>query len=176
MVAADLIRLASFTEERCMGKPLLPVGLWAIVEPLFPPEPPKPHGGRPRVSNRQALTGILFVLRTGCPWEYLPQELGCGSGMTCWRRLRDWQAAGVWERIWHVLLDELGLADEIDWSKVALDSCSVRAVFGGRKPAPIPPIAAKMARSGMLSAMARERRWRSRTPGRTSTIRKRRSR
>lgn len=158
-----------------MGKPLLPDGLWSIVEPLFPLEPAKPKGGRPRVSNRQALTGILFVLRTGCPWEYLPQELGCGSGMTCWRRLRDWQAIGLWEKIWHMLLDELGLADEIDWSMVALDSCSVRAVFGGRKLAPIPRIAAKMARSGMLSAMVRERRWRSHTPERTSMIRKQRS-
>ena len=133
---------------------------------------PSPRVAGRRYPTAQALTGILFVLRTGCPWEYLPQELGCGSGMTCWRRLRDWQAAGVWEKIWRVLLDELGLADEIDWSKVAIDSCSVRALFGGRKPAPIPRIAAKMARSGMLSAMARGRRWRSRTPARTSTIRK----
>jgi len=153
-----------------MAKSLLPDGLWAIIEPLLPAEPSRPKGGRPRVANRQTLTGILFVLRTGCPWEYLPQELGCGSGMTCWRRLRDWHTAGVWEKIWRALLDELGLADEIDWSKVAIDSCSVRALFGGRKPAPIPRIAAKMARSGMLPAMAKGRRWRSRTPVPTSTI------
>ena len=158
-----------------MAKPLLAEELWERIEPLLPPDRPKPKGGRPRVSNRQALIGILFVLRTGCPWEYFPQELGCGSGMTCWRRLRDWQATGVWEKIWRMLLDELGLADEIDWSKVAIDSCSVRALFGGRKPAPIPRIAAKMARSGMLPAMARGRRSRSRTPARTSTIRKQRS-
>ena len=159
-----------------MAKPLLAEELWERIEPLLPPERAKPKGGRPRVSNRQALTGILFVLRTGCPWEYFPQELGCGSGMTCWRRLRDWQAAGLWERIWRVLLDELGLAGEIDWSKVAIDSCSVRALFGGRKPAPIPPIAVKMARSGMLPAMVRECRGPLRTPARTSTIRKPRSR
>ena len=159
-----------------MAKPLLAEELWERIEPLLPQERAKPKGGRPRVSDRQALTGILFVLRTGCTWEYFPQELGCGSGMTCWRRLRDWQAAGVWEKIWRVLLDELGLADEIDWSKVVIDSCSVRALFGGRKPAPIPPIAVKMARSGMLPAMVRGRRWRSRTPARTSTIRKPRSR
>jgi len=159
-----------------MAKPLLSESLWELIEPLLPPDPPKPQGGRPRVPNRQALMGILFILRTGCPWEYLPQELGCGSGMTCWRRLRDWHAAGVWEKIWRVLLDELGLVDEIDWSKVAIDSCSVRAVFGGPTPDPIPRIAVKMARSGMLCATARGRRWRSRTPARTSTIRSKPSR
>ena len=164
-----------FTEEPDMAKPLLPDGLWTRIEPLLPPVPAKPKGGRPRVSNRQTLTGILFVLRTGCPWEYLPQELGCGSGMTCWRRLRDWQAAGVWEKMWRVLLDELGLANEIDWSKVAFDSCSVRALFGGSKPAPIPRIAAKMARSGMLSATGRARPWQWNTPAPTSTIRSRQS-
>ncbi len=95
--------------------------------------------------------------------------------MTCWRRLRYWHAAGVCEKVWRVLLDELGLANEIDSSKLAIDSCSVRALFGGRKPVPIPLIAAKMARSGMLSAMARECHWLSRTPARTSTILKQRS-
>ena len=66
-----------------MAKELLPDALWARIAP----EPPKPKGGRPRVSDRAALTGILFVLKTGIPWEYLPAEMGCGSGMTCWRRL-----------------------------------------------------------------------------------------
>jgi len=130
-----------------MAKPLLPDALWERIQPLFPPEPPKPDGGRPRVPDRAALTGILFVLKTGCPWEYLPQELGCGSGMTCWRRLRDWHAAGIWKKIWKLLLDQLGLADRIDWSTSAIDSCSVRAVFGGQKPARIPRIGARMARS-----------------------------
>ena len=71
-----------------MAKELLPDALWARIAPLLPPEPPKPKGGRPRVSDRAALTGILFVLKTGIPWEYLPAEMGCGSGMTCWRRLK----------------------------------------------------------------------------------------
>jgi transposase len=93
------------------------------------------------------LTGILFVLRTGIPWEYLPQEMGCGCGMTCWRRLRDWQAVGVWEQVHRVLLDELGLADAIDWSRAALDSSSTRAVFGGRKRVRIPQIVARTARN-----------------------------
>lgn len=97
-----------------MAKPLLAEDLWERIEPLLPPDRAKPKGGRPRVSDRQALMGIMFVLRTGCPWEYLRQELGCSSGMTCWRRLRDWHAAGVWVKVWRVLLDDLDLADEID--------------------------------------------------------------
>src|SRR5262249_20696877 len=81
--------------------------LWAVIDPLLPPEWPKPKGGRPPVPHRAALSGILFVLKSGIPWEVLPQEMGSGSGMTCWRRLRDWQAAGVWTRLHCVLLDRL---------------------------------------------------------------------
>jgi transposase len=128
-----------------MAKPLLTDELWERIEPHIPPEPPKPKGGRPPVAARAALTGILFVLKTGIQWEHLPQEMGCGCGMTCWRRLRDWQAAGVWRKIWEVLLDELGQADGIDWSTSAMDSCSVRALFGGRRPVRIPRIAARTA-------------------------------
>jgi transposase len=154
-----------------MAKPLLTDELWERIRPLLPPEPPKPKGGRPRVPDRQALTGILFVLRSGCPWEYLPKEMGCGSGMTCWRRLRDWHLAGVWEKVWRLLLDELGLADEIDWSKVILDSCSVRAVFGGCKRALIPQTAGKTARSDTWPVTGTGFRWRWFTPPRTCTTR-----
>ena len=95
-----------------MAKPLLPDELWERIEPLLPP--PKPRRfrfpGRKPLDNRKALTGILFVLKTGIPWEYLPLEMGCGSGMTCWRRLRDWQAAGVWQQLHEILLAELNAA------------------------------------------------------------------
>lgn len=165
---SKLGKFRQFKEEPEMAKPLLTDELWLRIEPLLPRQQPKPKGGRPPIPNRNALTGILFIMRTGCPWEYLPKELGCGSGMTCWRRLRDWHLAGVWEKVWRVLLDELGLANEIDGSKVALDSCSVRALFGGRRPGQTPPIAANMARSGRLSATARGRRLRSLTPAPTS--------
>lgn len=97
-----------------MAKVLLFDELWEVIQPLLPPERPKPKGGRPRVPDRAALTGINFVLRSGIPWEMLPQELGCGSGVTCWRRLRDWQRAGVWHTLHRVLLDRLGQADKID--------------------------------------------------------------
>jgi transposase len=74
-------------------------GLWELIEPLLPAPVPRPRGGRPRLSDRTCLTGIVFVLRSGIPWQMLPKELGCGSGMSCWRRLRDWQQAGVWDLI-----------------------------------------------------------------------------
>ena len=94
-----------------MAKPLILDELWKVIEPLLPPEPPKPKGGRPRISDRAALTGIVFVLKSGLQWEMLPKEKfirsrGCGSGMTCWRRLRDWEKAGVWEKL-HKLLGTL---------------------------------------------------------------------
>lgn len=90
-----------------MSTLLVPDALWTILASLLPTVPPKPTGGRPRIADRAALTGILFVLRSGIPWELLPQERGCGSGMTCWRRLRAWQRAGVWTRLYHTLLQRL---------------------------------------------------------------------
>jgi len=114
-----------------MPPPLVSDALWEVIEPLLPPEPPKPKGGRPRVPDRAALGGIVFVLRTGTPWRLVPRELGCGSGSTCWRRLRDWQAARVWERLHATLLNWLGDEGKIDWSRASLDSLSVRAKRGG---------------------------------------------
>jgi transposase len=121
-----------------MAKPILDEALWAVLELLLPPDPPRPHGGRPRVPHRQVLTGILFVLRSGIPWELLPKELGCGSGMTCWRRLRDWQAQGVWRRIHHELLKWLSQIGHLDWSRASLDSGSVPAKRGGALTGPNP--------------------------------------
>jgi transposase len=132
-----------------MGKPLVSDELWTLVEPLLPAEPPKPKGGRPRISNRAALSGIIFVLKSGIAWEMLPQEMGCGSGVTCWRRLRDWQAAGVWELLHRVLLDQLGAADQIDWGRASLDSATVPAKRGATTPARIQRIKANRARSAM---------------------------
>jgi transposase len=136
-----------------MARPILPDSLWALVEPLLPPARPPNTRGRPAVSNRQALTGILFVLKTGIPWEYLPQELGCGCGMTCWRRLDAWQRQGVWQAIHETLLAQLHEADGIDWSRAVVDSSSIRAVFGGSKQAPIRPIGARRAANITSSRM-----------------------
>jgi transposase len=123
------------TEDIAMARRLVTDDLWASIGPLLPKRPPRPQGGRPPVDDRAAQTGILFVLKTGIPWEYLPQEMGCGLGMTCWRRLRDWRQAGVWNQLHRVLLDRLRRADPIDWSRAAVDSTSVRAVGGAKKPA-----------------------------------------
>ena len=115
-----------------MATPLVPDDLWAVVAPLLPPEPAKPRGGRPRVPDRACPTGIIFVLRSGIPWEMPPQEMGCGSGMTCWRRLKEWHEVGVWDRLCESLLDSLGQADEIDWERASLDSASVTVPEGRR--------------------------------------------
>src|SRR3954466_3337610 len=91
-----------------MARPLLSDELWALVEPLIPKvERRFRFPGRKRIDDRKVLTGILFVLKCGIPWEMLPQEMGCGSGMTCWRRLKEWQEAGVWERLHRKLLNRL---------------------------------------------------------------------
>ena len=147
-----------------MARPILDDELWKLVEPLLPPPKKRRrrNPGRKPKDNRSVLTGILFVLKTGIPWEYLPKEMGCGSGMTCWRRLRDWQEAGVWEKIRCVLLQRLEDAEQIDWSRVVVDSTSVRAVFGGRRPAQIPQIAANRARSITCSPMPMASHWRRR--------------
>jgi transposase len=105
--------------------------LWAVVAPLIPTSPPaRGPGGRPRVADRLALEGILFVLTTGCRWRDVPIECGWGSGVTCWRRLRDWQDAGVWRRLHGQILDRLGQEGVIDWSRGCLDGVSVRAKRG----------------------------------------------
>ena len=99
-----------------MAKRLIDDALWTRIEPLLPKPPRRrfKNMGRPRVPDRAALTGILFVLRTGIPWQMLPKEMGCGSGSTCWRRLVRWQRAGVWRRLHAVLLAELRRRGQLD--------------------------------------------------------------
>ncbi|MFE2536670.1 IS5 family transposase [Streptomyces sp. NPDC059371] len=98
-------------------------GLWERIEPLLPKKERRFRcPGRRPVPDSQVLCGILFVLHTGIQWEHLPQELGFGSGMTCWRRLRDWNDAGVWQQLHEVLLAELNTAARLDWSRAVVDS------------------------------------------------------
>src|SRR5215218_9795452 len=126
-----------------MARPLVPDELWEVVQPLLPRHRARPgKRGRPPVDDRACLTGIVFVLQSGIPWEMLPQEMGCGCGMTCWRRLRDWQKAGVWAELHRALLDRLGRANAIDWRRCSLDSASVAAKRGASSPDRTRPIAA----------------------------------
>jgi transposase len=110
-----------------MPQPLVSDAFWAEVAPLLPSLSPPARGGRPRVPDRAALGGIIYVLKTGIPWAMVPKEMGCGSGVTCWRRLRDWQRAGVWERLHRRLLNRLGEHGRIDWSRASVDSAVVPA-------------------------------------------------
>jgi transposase len=105
--------------------------LWALVEPLLPKKQRRfRHPGRKRLPDRQALCGILFVLHTGIAWRHLPLELGFGSGATCRRRLDEWQAGGVWERLHQLLLSKLRAAGELDWARAVADSSHVQAKKG----------------------------------------------
>ncbi|MFF4872807.1 IS5 family transposase [Streptomyces sp. NPDC000961] len=112
--------------------------LCSLIEPLLPVPAPKLVTGWPRVPDRPALCGILFVLHTGIQWEYPPQELGFGSGMTCWRRLAAWNEAGVWDRLHVVLLKKLRSARQLEWSRAVIDSGHVRAARPGPKSGPSP--------------------------------------
>ncbi len=120
-----------------MAKPLVTDELWSLIEPHLPVKPRRRrHPGRKPIADRACLSGIVFVLKSGIPWEMLPQEMGCGSGMTCWRRLRDWQKAGVWETIHRIVLNKLRQAEQIDFGRCAVDSATLRAVGGAKQPAP----------------------------------------
>lgn len=134
-----------------MAKQLLPDALWAEIASLFPPEAPRPKGGRPPIGSREALTGILFVLYTAIGWERLPVEVAGCSGMTCWRRLRAWQDIGLWDRIHRHMLDRLNLAGRIDWSRASLDASSVPAKRGATRRARTRPTAASPAPSATSS-------------------------
>ncbi len=109
--------------------------LWAVIEPLLPKvERRVLHPGRKRHPDRLVFQGILFVLHTGIAWEHLPQELGFGSGMTCWRRLAEWTGAGVWPRLHEVLLAQLRGANALDFSRAAVDGSHIRVLKGEPRP------------------------------------------
>lgn len=104
--------------------------LWQAVRPLLPEHPPDPRGGRPRVDDRVCFNAIVFVLFTGIAWRHLPAEMGC-SPATAHRRLSEWQAAGVWQRLHRELLRALNGAGRIDWSTSVVDGSHIRALLGG---------------------------------------------
>ena len=136
-----------------MPQALIDDDLWSRIEPLLPKRRGRNrrYAGRKPIPDRAVLTGILFVLRSGLPWNMLPREMGCGSGTTCWRRLVRWQRAGVWKRLHRVLLTELRQRGQIDLARAVVDSASLRALRGGKKLDRTLPIAAKPGRSVMFS-------------------------
>jgi transposase len=154
--------------EDAMSKPLVTDELWELVEPLLPKHEPSPKGGKPRVPDRVCLTGILFVLKTGIPWEDFPCEMGC-CGMTLWNRLDEWRKAGVWQSLHELLLDKLRAAGEIDLARVVVDSASVRAVHGGKKRDRARWTAGKTGASTTSWSMPAARLWRRRSPAPTAT-------
>lgn len=132
-----------------MAKKRVTEKLWRAIAPLLPEREPSPKGGRPPVSDRACLEGIIFVLKTGMPWQMLPTELGYGSGSTCWRRFRDWTRMGVWAELHRRLLRVLGRRGRLNLERAVIDSASVRALKGGRIPGRTPPTAAKRAVSAI---------------------------
>jgi transposase len=124
-----------------MDIPRIPDDLRAELEPLLPPLVPHPKGGRPFADDRAALCAILFVRWTGAPWRAIPQGPGSVSPATAWRRLRDWEAAGVWDAVHRGLLDRMGTADAVAWERVCVDSASIPAKRGALASVPTRPIA-----------------------------------
>lgn len=142
-----------------MPQPLVCDELWRQIEPLLPKHLPDPRGGAPRKPDRPCLEGIVHVLKTGCQWQLLPPSNSWPSGSTCWRRFAEWTAAGVWPQLHRKLLNVLGEAGRIDLSLAVVDSASVRAVKGGRIPAPTPRIGLKTAANATSSARPGAFRW-----------------
>ena len=144
--------------------------LWELLEPLLPTKPRRwRNPGRKRLPDRQALCGILFVLHTGIAWMHLPQELGFGSGYTCWRRLDEWQKAGVWEQLHALLLARLRAAGEIEWSRAVVDSSHVQAKKGAAKRARARLTEPEAAPNTTSSSTRRGSRSRTRSPAATAT-------
>ena len=124
----------------------IPDDLWAELAPLLGEEKASGTRGRPPVPFRKVLDGILYVLRTGCQWKALPREYGSGS--TCHRRFQQWVGEGVFERTWVKLLERYDGAQGIGWRWQSLDSSSVKAPLGGRRPVQTPLIEASSGRRG----------------------------
>ena len=139
-----------------LAEDLVPNELWALVAPLLPAPPRPPYGGRRRsIPDRNCFAALVFMARTSTPWRLLPaQELGCGSPATAWRRLDEWARAGVFEALHLEVLDRLGVAGRLDWSRASVDSASVRAKRGGTTLAQIRSIAASPGASSTWSATA----------------------
>ena len=146
--------LSCFARQEAMAKEFIDDELWSLIEPLLPAREPRNrrYAGRKPTPDRAILAGIVFVLRSGIAWNLLPQEMGCGSGTACWRRLVAWQKAGVWQRMHETLLAELRRRGQLDMARAIVDSSSIRAMAAGKKQAPIRRTGASSAASTTSSS------------------------
>ena len=124
--------------------------LWELVAPLIPPKPKQRQGGGVWIEDRLVLNAIMYVLLTGIAWKHLPMQLGWGSGVTAWRRLRDWQAAGMWAAIHREVMRRLRANGMIDLHRVIVDSTLVRAKKGATSRGQIPRIVGKQAANSIF--------------------------
>jgi transposase len=141
-----------------MAKALVTDELWRRLAPLLPPPGPrrKRNPGRKPLSDRHILTGILFVLRTGIPWDQLPAEMGCGCGLTCLRRLRAWQASGAWSQVQEVLQADLPATARIDWERALHERAAAQRPDGHRRDGPdLGPSRRRLSPRPSLSALDR---------------------
>jgi putative transposase len=123
----------------------VPDDLWERIEPLLNEIDPPKATGRKRVNRRLVLDGIIFRLRTGCQWNHIPRVYG--SDRTIHRVFQHWCRAGVFERMWAMLVAECDELGGVDWDWQAADTALGKARFGGAMLARIPPIEAKSAAS-----------------------------
>jgi transposase len=118
----------------------IPDDMWSQIAPLLGEEKAPGTRGRPPVPFRKVMDGMLYVLRTGAQWKELPKEYESSS--TAHRRFQQWVAQGIFQKAWVNLLDKYDERRRIRWQWQSLDSSSVKAPLGGKRPAPTPLIGA----------------------------------
>lgn len=127
---------------------LMPDELWNRIAPLLPPEKPKGKGtpgGRPNAEARRSLDAIFYILRTGEQWNALPRSLG--SDRTAHDYFQKWTAAGVFEQLWRLGLEQYDVTRGIQWQWQAADGAMTKAPLAARRRAPTPRIGQKAAPS-----------------------------
>jgi transposase len=105
--------------------------LWERIEPLLPNYKRSCKGGRPRLPLRDVVTGIFYVLRTGCQWKAMPAQFGSGSAIHAY--FQEWVQGGVFEKFWREALAEYDRLKGIEWQWQSLDGAMTKAPLGGEK-------------------------------------------
>ena len=132
-----------------------PDDFWQVAQPLIPVPPPRPQGGgRKRADDRAVLAAIVYLVQAGCSWTKLPAVMFGVGRSTVHRRFTEWTASGLWVLLHQQFLHQLGMMSEIDWSRVIVDSISLRAQKGATRPAQTRSTGARPARRFTCSATA----------------------